>query len=105
MLLYEEVKFFFEKFKNGDASNISYRTALIDIFINRIYLYDGEDSRAEIYCNASNQTINCPIAEPVKSSSMEQLARPVRLERMTSRVGVWHSIQLSYGRLYKELCS
>ena len=27
------------------------------------------------------------------------MVRPVRFERMTFRVGVWHSIQLSYGRI------
>ena len=99
VLTFEEVRFFFEKFKNGDADDIAFRTALIDTFISRIYLYDGDDARVEIYCNASDKTINCPISEPLKSSSMEQLARPMRLERTTYRVGVCHSIQLSYGRV------
>jgi len=54
-LTYEEVRFFFEKFKNGDANDSTFRTALIDTFVNKIYLYDGDDARVEIYCNASNQ--------------------------------------------------
>ena len=70
ILTFEEVKFFFEKFKNGDANDHAYRTALIDTFINKIYLYDGDDARAEIYCNASTQTINVAIDKPESGSSM-----------------------------------
>ena len=92
ILTFEEVKFFFEKFKNGDANDHAFRAALIDTFVNRIYLYDGEDSRVEIYCNASDKSINCPISEPVKSSSMGQLAPSARIERATHRLGGGHSI-------------
>ena len=98
-LTFEEVKFFFEKFKNGDVNDMSFRTALVDTFINRIYLYDGDDARAEIYCNASDQGMKVPISKLDNSSLMGGLARPMRLERTTYRVGVCHSIQLSYGRV------
>jgi len=74
VLTFEEVKFFFAKFKNGDANDHAYRAALIDAFINKIYLYDGDDARVEIYCNASDQMINCSIDEHSKRSSIEQLA-------------------------------
>ena len=50
VLTYDEVRFFFEKFKNGDANDITFRMALVDTFINRIDVFDGEDSRLEIYC-------------------------------------------------------
>ena len=73
VLTFDEVKFFFEKFKNGDASDIAFRTALIDTFVNRIYLYDGNDARAEIYCNASEKSITVPMDKLDKSSSMGQL--------------------------------
>lgn len=36
VLTYEEVKFFFEKFKKGDANDITFRMALVDTFINKI---------------------------------------------------------------------
>ena len=52
ILTYDEVRFFFEKFMNGDANDITFRMALVDTFINRIDVFDGEDSRLEIYCNA-----------------------------------------------------
>ena len=74
-LTYDEVRFFFEKFKNGDANDISYRAALVDTFINKIYVYDGDDARIEIYCHASEQKISCPIDEPLKGSPMGHLVR------------------------------
>ena len=58
-LTYDEVRFFFEKFKGGDVNDIAYRTALVDTFINKIYVYDGDDARIEIYCHASEQKISC----------------------------------------------
>jgi len=58
------VRFFFEKFKHGDANDMEYQTTLIDTFVNVIYLYDGEDIRIEIYCNASDRYIRSPIADP-----------------------------------------
>lgn len=51
ILTYEEVKFFFDKFKSGHVSDTTYRTALIDTFVSKIYVYDGTDSRLEIYCH------------------------------------------------------
>ena len=93
VLTFDEVKFFFERFKNGDANDISFRQALIDSFVNKLYLYDGEDSHAEIYCNASEKPFStrldkrdCAISEPVKSSSMAHLAPQVGLEPTTLRL-------------------
>ena len=87
VLKYEELKFFFERFKNGDADDTAFRIALIDTFVNRIYVYDGEDARIEIHCNASDININCTINEPLKSSYMAQLAPSARIERATLRLG------------------
>ena len=97
-LTFDEVKFFFEKFKGGNVNDFAFRSALIDTFINKIYLYDGEDARAEIYCNASDTKINCSIDKPIKSSSMEQLARQERLELPTLCLEGRCSILLSYWR-------
>ena len=102
MLTYNDIKFFFEKLKYGDANNYSYRVILMDVLVERIYLYEGDDPRLEIYCRASDQKITYPINEP-RGSFMGQLARPMRFERTTYRVGVCHSIQLSYGRMYGVL--
>ena len=81
VLSFDEVKYFFGKFKNGDVNDHAFRSALIDTFVNKIYLYDGDDARAEIYCNASGQKINCAIDEHSKRSSIAQLARLRRDER------------------------
>ena len=94
ILTFDEVKFFLEKFKDGDVSNPIYRTALIDTFVNRIYLYDGEDAKVEIYCNASSEKPcvtrfsenKCAISDPVKGSSMAHLAPQVGLEPTTLRL-------------------
>ena len=83
VLTYDEVRFFFEKFKSGDANDISFRMALADTFINRIDVFDGEDSRLEIYCNATKQKIICPINGP-GGSFMGQLALVVILDFLST---------------------
>ena len=79
ILTYDEIRFFFDKFRGGDADDITYRMALIDTFINRDDFYDGEDSRLEITCNAFKQKITRPIGELARSS-MGRLAPPRGLE-------------------------
>ena len=61
ILSYNDVKFFFEKFKSGDANDYSYRIALVDTLVDRIYLYDGDNARTEIYCKASNHVTMQPL--------------------------------------------
>ena len=85
ILTFEEVKYFFDKFKGGDVNDISYRTALIDTFISRVDVYDGDDARIEIYCHAKEQRINCPL-DKLSRSSKEQLAPQVGLEPTTLRL-------------------
>ena len=38
----EQVKFFMERFVRGDIDDVKYRKHLIEVFINRIYLYDNK---------------------------------------------------------------
>ena len=86
ILTFEDIKFFLEKFKDGDVNDPEYRTALVDIFLDKIYIFDGDEPRAEIYCNASDQKIKCAISEPVSGSSMAHLAPQVGLEPTTLRL-------------------
>ena len=79
ILTVDEVKFFFEKFKNGDANDITFRMALVDTFINKVYVFEGEDSRLEIYCNAVKQKIICPLGKLIRSPK-GQMALPRGLE-------------------------
>lgn len=58
---FEQVKFFFEKFKDGDVNDLTYRSALVDIFVSKIYLFDD---KVLIICNADeNGKIECPLSE------------------------------------------
>ena len=93
VLTVEEVRFFFDRFKNGNAIDNAFRSSLIDTFVNKIILYDGDDSRIEIYCNASDKPYvarlaqnNCATHEPINSSCMAQLAPQVGLEPTTLRL-------------------
>ena len=61
ILSYNDVKFFFEKLMTGDADDYSYRIALVDALVDRIYLFDGDDARIEIYCKASNHVTMQPL--------------------------------------------
>ena len=104
VLAYEEVKFFFDRFKHGDADDIAYRMALIDVLVDRVFIYDGDDPRIEIYCNASDNCIMSPIAE-LNCSVMGQLARQEGLEPPTLCLEGRCSILLSYWRILYKLTS
>ena len=47
-----DIRFFLTQLKNGDINDIKYRRALINIFVNAIYLYD--DNKLTIVFNASD---------------------------------------------------
>ena len=62
LLKYEQIKYFLDRFTKGDINDNEYRQALVDTFINRIYLFDDHMT---IYYNASEtQQINVPLGEP-----------------------------------------
>ena len=42
MLTIQEVRFFLHKLKDGDINDIKYRKTLINVLVNRIYLYDDK---------------------------------------------------------------
>ena len=86
VLAFDEVKFFFEKFKHGDVNSMTYRMTLIDTFVSRIYLYDGDDARLEIFCHASEKGINIPIGEPTSGSPMGQMVEAGGVEPPSERV-------------------
>ena len=94
ILSFDEVKFFFEKFKGGDANDMTYRTALIDTFVNKIFLYDGDDSRIEIFCNASDKGIKVPLDKPGKGSSKGQMVRAAKQEPASAAAIAKHVLSL-----------
>ena len=63
-LEFEEVKFFFEKFIKGDISDIKFRQALVDTFINKVYLFQD---KLCILCNAQESKIEIPLHETLCS--------------------------------------
>ena len=38
----EQIIFFLEDLRNGDINDIKYRKTLINVFVNRMYLYDNK---------------------------------------------------------------
>jgi hypothetical protein len=42
VLTIQEVRFFLHKLKDGDINDIKYRKTLINVLVNRIYLYDDK---------------------------------------------------------------
>lgn len=36
------MRFFLNQFRKGDVNDLKYRQALVDTFVNRIYLYDDK---------------------------------------------------------------
>gem|GEM_PF-2410074 len=87
ILTYDRVKFFFDKFKNGNANDASFRTSLIESLVNKVCLYDGEDAYADIYCNASEYGIRIPLNKHGKVSPKGQLVPLVRVELTTHGLG------------------
>ena len=60
----DQVKFFFQKFLNGDASDIKFRQALIDTFINKVHLFQD---KLCIFCNAKDSKIEIPLHDTMCS--------------------------------------
>lgn len=73
-LEFEQVKFFFQKFLKGDVSDIKFRQALVDTFINKVYLFQD---KLCILCNAQQSKIEIPLHETgcsYKGRLVEQIA-------------------------------
>ena len=60
MLKYEQIKYFLERFTNGDVNDQNYRQSLVDTFINRIELFN---EGMEIIYNAHDGQNNVPLGE------------------------------------------
>ena len=76
----------------------AYRTALIDTFISRVDVFDGDNARLEIYCYANEGKINCPLDKREMRSSKEQLAQHCRLNPNRARLLYPQKKWSPYGR-------
>lgn len=73
----EQIKFFLYGIKNGDVNDIRYRRLLINIFVNKIYLYD--DHLTIIFNTQSKDlTKNIPTIEEIECSFKDNTGSPLR---------------------------
>ena len=83
-----QVKFFMERFKNGNINDLKYRKSMVDTFIRRINLY--EDKMTILY-NAQDSQSTLPLGDlcspnttMVEIRGLEPLASALRTQRSTS---------------------
>ena len=71
-----EVKFFLKSLKKGNMNNIKYKKTLINVLVNKVYLYKD---RATILFNINNQIeeVNISLLEDVESSLLKAQALPL----------------------------
>jgi hypothetical protein len=82
ILTEEQVVFWISRFKNGDFDSAEYRRAMIDIFVNAVYVYD--DRLVLTYnCNAGTKTIS--LAD-VEVSDLTKCAPPLGTNANPTRV-------------------
>ena len=72
----EHVKFFFEKFLDGDLSDINFRQSLVDTFINKVYLFED---KLCVICNAKDSKIEIPLHD-TKCSYKSRMAKVTLLD-------------------------
>ena len=70
-----DIRFFLSQFKKGDINSQKYRQGLIDMLVNKIYLYDGEMT---VLCNTQNGHFDVSLDEI--SSSKGRLVDPMGFE-------------------------
>ena len=57
-LEFAQVKFFFDRFKNGNVNDMKFCQYMVDTFINRVFLFK---EKLLILCNACDRAINIPL--------------------------------------------
>ncbi len=82
-LRFDQVRFF-EKFIKGDINDVKFRQALIDTFINKIYLFAD---KLCIFCNAQDSKIQVPLNK-LEGSYLGHLAGHRGLEPRTTGLKV-----------------
>ena len=70
-----EVEFFLMEMKNGDVNDMRYRKLLVDILINKIYLYD-DDMILIFNIQKEQKNIKLPTIEEIESSFLNKDGQP-----------------------------
>ena len=78
----KQVRFFFKRFLGGDPTDMKFRQALIDTFINKVYLFQD---KLCIFCNAKDSKIEIPLHD-TECSYKGRMVDTKGLEPLTSRV-------------------
>ena len=73
-----EVRFFLNQFRKGDVNDLKYRQALVDTFVNKIYLYD--DKMTVLY---NTQDSHSDVTIDDLSSSRVALVEPRGVEPLS----------------------
>ena len=79
-LQFDQVRFFFEKFIKGDVNDIKFRQALVDTFVNKVYLFQD---KLYVLCHAQESKIKVPLNDS-ESSYLGRLVDPRGFEPLTS---------------------
>ena len=89
------MRFFLNQFRKGDVNDLKYRQALVDTFVNRIYLYD--DKMTVLY---NTQDSHSDVTIDDLSSSRVALVDPKGIEPSNLTDANRALSQLSYGPLF-----
>ena len=74
----EEIVFFLRKMREGDINNIRYKKMLINVLINKVYLYDDNITIIFNVKEQQNRTIQIPNIEEIESSFLGNSGQPTR---------------------------
>lgn len=84
-----EVRFFLNQFRKGDVNDLKYRQALVDAFVNRIYLYDDkmtvlyntQDSHSDVTIDdlSSSRVVLVELVSPSSNSPPSMFERSTDL--------------------------
>ena len=81
-LEFAQVKFFFDRFKNGNVNDMKFCQYMVDTFINRVFLFK---EKLLILCNACRVYIPLDFSHP-EGSYWVNLVEMKRIELSTSRM-------------------
>ena len=82
-LLFEKVKFIIQEFRNGDINDLKFKKTIINLFIDRVFLYD--DKVVILFLTSKRKSINLSqnINEQTESLFNTTLVENRRLELLT----------------------
>ena len=100
MLTVPQVKFFMERFKNGNVNDMKYRKALVDTFVRRIILYD---ERMTILYNVQDGQSSLPL--DLECSSKGTMVEARGIEPLSEIPTTWPSPSAAGGLTFPPVSS